>query len=173
MNYHGFATEVYVLVFAGIGLILLAVTRIAGWERSERRFALAMVRCGRAVTALAIGAGLLLAIGHLVNESVHWPIVKLLAAQAIVSLIAAGLVTTQSWRRIFTLGSTLALGEGVICIAVQGHLTPSQRLEVLLVIAGLFLLVIGHVNWYREQNRRSHTATFGLLCGSLLAGVLC
>ncbi len=171
MNYRSFATETYTFAFAAVGLALLAVGRWADWERSTAAAGSAVVRCGRAVTALAIGAGMLIAAARLLAGNMHWAVVSLLAAQAAVALLAAALVRTGSWRRIFMLGAAMAGGEGLICIQALGHLSMSQKFEIVLVSIGALLLVVGHLRWYREQDRRSDTATFGLLFGSLLAGL--
>src|SRR5262249_59577293 len=60
---------------------------------------------------------------------------------------------------------------GVPVTRVLSTLTPWQKLELLAVGVGVLLLVVGHIGWYREQERQSDLVSVSLLLGSLLAGI--
>ncbi len=172
MNYRSYTTETYVLVFAAIGLLLLTIARLAGWERnSASPMRNALSKSGRAVTTLALGAGMMLGLSRLGVGDIHWRLVRLLGGQTTVALLAAALVRTGPWRRIFVIAAGINGVEGLICLQALGHLSPSQKVEILLVTIGALLLITGHIEWYREQNRKSPKATFGLTFGSLLVGL--
>lgn len=47
-------------------------------------------------------------------------------------------------------------------------LTPWQNAELLSILAGLALVVSGHIGWYREQDEQSDAVSSSLLFGSLM-----
>lgn len=58
-----------------------------------------------------------------------------------------------------------------LAIQALSTLTVFQKFEIFGVAAGLALLVVGHVGWYREQEKPNDIVSASLLLGSLLAGV--
>ena len=53
-------------------------------------------------------------------------------------------------------------------LAVLGHLTVGQKLEIVSVVLGLLLLTVGHLGWYREQEGHSDLVSVALFFGSVL-----
>ena len=53
---------------------------------------------------------------------------------------------------------------------VLADLSAWQKLELFCVTVGILLLVVGHVGWYREQERHNDMVSLSLLLGSVLAG---
>jgi hypothetical protein len=56
----------------------------------------------------------------------------------------------------------------VLVLAVLGHLTRGQKLEIVSVVLGLLLLIVGHLGWYREQEGHSDLVSVALFFGSVL-----
>ncbi len=46
-----------------------------------------------------------------------------------------------------------------------------QKLEIVCVVIGLLLLVVGHLGWYREQEQHNDLVSVSLFFGSLLVAV--
>ncbi len=66
-------------------------------------------------------------------------------------------VATLAWRASF-LGALI-------------QLSGWQKVEIFCVLAGLALLVAGHIGWFREQGEPNNAVSFNLMFGALLAGV--
>src|SRR5262249_11198648 len=59
----------------------------------------------------------------------------------------------------------------VLVLAVFSYLTLGEKLEIASVTIGLALVVIGHIGWYREQDRHSDVVSLSLFLGSLMVAV--
>src|SRR5262249_31561838 len=87
------------------------------------------------------------------------------------SLVSAGLVQQSGWRRWYVV---MAIAEAVLALVTLNFLIELQmweRVEVFCVLLGLLLLVIGHVGWYREQDRHNDLVGFSLFLGGVLMGL--
>jgi hypothetical protein len=172
LTYAGVAAEYYTLTFAAVGLGLLLAYRFAVLERfAAVRLAEAAFQAGNALLSLAFVAAAFLGLSRLAAHDVQWGFVGLCVVLGAMALASAVLVRQENWRRWYVVA---AVGQGLLAfLAVQvlSHLTPWQKLEIFCVAVGLLLLAVGHVGWYREQERHSDLVSLSLLFGSLLAGV--
>lgn len=164
----------YILAFALAGLALLIVHRLASLE-SFRISGLTGTgfHCANALLAFSFVAGSLIALTRLASTGAvaQGPILAMLAVLVAISLAAVALVQDTSWRRVYvltTIGqSALALG----ILAIFSHITPWQKVEIVTVILGLGLLVLGHIGWYRERKDQHDLVSFSLFLGSLMVAL--
>jgi hypothetical protein len=173
LKYGGFAEEYYILTFAVVGLLLLIAYRFAVLESMNLAgMARAAFQSGNALLSLAFVAGALLVLGQLLGGGADKGVlVSLLAALIVMALLAAALIRQPAWRRWYVVAAIVNAALVVLVLAVLGHLTLPQKLEIACVSIGLLLLVVGHLGWYREQERHSDEVTLSLLLGSLLVAV--
>lgn len=157
----------YILAFAGIGLALLTAYRFGGLS-SLLAFALANSLLSLAV----VGGGLL----TLKDLTIHRPDEQgtLLAMQLTLiaaSLAAAVLVNQAEWRRWYVVAAVALAALTIITFAVLSDLRFEQKVEVALVLLGCVLLIVGHIGWYRENDRESDVVGFSLFLGCLLTAL--
>jgi drug/metabolite transporter (DMT)-like permease len=89
----------------------------------------------------------------------------------LIALVAVALVRHTSWRRWYVV---VSVGLGLLTlltIEALTQLTPWQKAELFSVLAGLVLLVVGHIGWRRERERETDLVSFALGLGSLMVGV--
>jgi hypothetical protein len=175
-KFYLFPDEYYVLAFAVVGVLLLVAYRFALLERLSRGgLARAAFQCGNALLSLAFGAGALITLTELLTRhngpGVRGVLVTLLFVLAASSLLAVALVRQPEWRRWYVVTAVVDAGLVVLVLAVLGHLTVGQKLEIVGVVSGLLLLVVGHLGWYREQEGHNDLVSLCLGLGSLLVAV--
>lgn len=168
--------EYYTLVFAVLGLALLIVYRLGVLEQYNRAaLAGAAFQSANTLMSLAFVASVIVAISRLVGETARGQLVGLLAALAVLSLLAAWLVRHQHWRVWYIIMAVVEVMLTLVTLEVLVNLSFWQKVEIFCVAAGLILLVLGHLGWYREQvpdmARQNELVSFGLLLGSLLTGL--
>jgi hypothetical protein len=170
LKYRGVADEYYVLTFAVVGLLLLVAYRFAVLEKLQvTGLARAAFQCGNALLSLAFVAGALLTLSELAAERASKDVLLgMLSALIAVSLLAVLLVHHQGWRRWYVATSVALAALVVLVLAVLGHLTRGQKLEIVSVVLGLLLLIVGHLGWYREQEGHSDLVSVALFFGSVL-----
>jgi hypothetical protein len=167
--------EYYTLTFAVAGFILLIGYRFSLWERA--RLARPAFDCANALMSLSFVAAALLTLSRLLTSlatlptqlpPLDWSLVILLAVLGMLSLLSAWLVRHPAWRRWYLV---TAITEGALmflAIHVLSHLSMWEKLEIFAVVAGIGLLVSGHVGWYREQETQEDMVSFSLGSGALL-----
>lgn len=87
-------------------------------------------------------------------------------------IAAASVVIVQhmAWRRWYIV-TTIAQGAlTFLGMTVLSELSIWQKVEIFSIIVGLLLLVVGHIGWYREQERQTDMVTVCLFFGSVLLG---
>jgi hypothetical protein len=172
LTYLGVQSETYTLTFAIVGVVLLVAYRFAVIERfAATGLAHAAFQSANTLLSLAFIASVFIGLSRLASGQVEWPFVGLCIVLALMSLLAIALVKHASWRRWYVV---TAVSEGLLtllAIQVLSTLTLYQKLEIFSVASGLALLVVGHIGWYREQDRPRDLVSVCLLLGSLLAGV--
>jgi len=171
LQYAEVGAEYYTLTFAAVGLVLLVGYRLAMWERT--RLAEPAFQCANALMSLSFAAAALMTLSRLATRlaDVHWSLVMLLGALAALSLLAAWLVRHSGWRRWYVVMAIVEAALMFIALHVLSQLTVWQKLEIFSVAVGIALLAVGHIGWYREQERYDDVVTFNLLMGSLLVGM--
>lgn len=167
------ADEYYILTFALVGLALLVAYRFALLERIRKGgLADAAFQSANALLSLAFVGGALLTLSELAQEVARRStLLPLLAALAVIALLAVVLVRREVWRRWYVAMAVTHAALFVLVLAVLSHLTLGERLELICVILGLLLLVVGHVGWYREQDSHSDLVSITLTFGSLLVAL--
>jgi hypothetical protein len=171
LQYWQVGPEYYTLTFALAGFILLVGYRLALWERTG--LAQPAFQSANALLSLSFVAAALLTLSRLATRSadVHWSLVILLSALAVLSLLAAWLVRHAAWRRWYLVMAIIEGALTFLTIHVLSQLTVWEKMEIFSVAIGTALLVIGHVGWHREQENQEDLVSFSLLIGSLLVGV--
>jgi hypothetical protein len=173
LKYASVAEEYYVLTFALVGLLLLIAYRFAVLENLKLSgLAATAFHGGNALLSLAFVAGALLVLSRLLAGMAKRDVlVLLLFALIAIGLAALALVRQPAWRRWYATTAIVNAALVVLVLAILGTLTPAQKLEVAAVSIGLLLLVVGHVGWYREQERHDDLVTMSLVLGSVLLAV--
>ncbi|HEV3448222.1 MAG TPA: hypothetical protein VG099_26515 [Gemmataceae bacterium] len=167
--------ESYTLVFAILGFMLLIAYRLGALESFQAaRLARAAFQSANALMSLSFVAAALITLSRLATyetAQLKWHLLGLLITLTAISLMAAWLVREQNWRRWYVIA---AIGEALlagITLHFLSHLSALEKLEIFSVVAGVALLVVGHIGWYREQERHSDMVSLSLFLGSLLAGL--
>jgi hypothetical protein len=171
LNYASVPDVWYVLAFAAAGLALLvcyrflvlAALRVPGLEATA--FA-----CANALLSVSFVAGALLALAHLAAgaQEAEGRLLGMMGALIAVGLVAVWLVRDPGWRSWYVVAT---VGEAILTLlafAVLSDLTAWQKLEVVGVILGGGLLVLGHLGWAREQEQQSGLVGLALVLGSVL-----
>lgn len=163
------ADEYYILTFAVVGLALLAGYRFAALDRRVGGLSKASFISGNVLLSLAFVAGALLVLSELVNGTANRAaLLTLLTLLALIGLAALYLVRVPEWRRWYAATVVANAGLFVLVLAVLGHLTLGEKLEIVSVTLGVLLLVVGHLGWYREREGESELVTLSLVLGCLL-----
>ncbi len=173
LKYFSVADEYYTLVFAAVGLAFLVGYRFAPLEGYKGRLPEAAFQCGHTLLLLAFTAVSLLSLSRLLTESAdlnHHLLVTLLL-QTGISLLAVFLVRHRGWRQVYVVTTVMLAGLTVLVLTWFVDLTLPQKLEIVCVSVGLLLVGVGHLGWFREQERQSDIVTLALVVGCLLVGV--
>ncbi len=175
LQYRQVDPEYYTLTFALAGLVLLIGYRLAVWERA--RLAQPAFESANALMSLSFVAAALLTLSRMATglmeplTKLNWSLVVLLGGLAVLSLLAAWLVRQPGWRRWYMVTAITEAALMVLAIHVLNHLSRWQELEIFAVAAGIGLLAIGHVGWYREEEKQEDLVSFNLGTGALLVAV--
>ena len=171
LQYGHVGAEYYTLTFAILGLGLLVCYRLALLEWTG--LVDAAFQCANALLSLSFVAAGLITLSRLATQpaAIHWSLVFLLLVLTALSLLAAWLVQLADCRRWYVVLAIAEAGLTFVTLNALSQLTLWEKLEVFSIVAGIAMLVIGHVGWHREQDQQSDLATFSLFCGSLLVGL--
>ncbi len=100
-----------------------------------------------------------------------WSLVVLLGSLGVLSLLAAWIVRQPGWRRWYVVTAITEAALMFFAIHMLNHLSRWEELEIFAVAAGVGLLAIGHVGWYREDEKQEDMVSFNLGTGALLVAV--
>ncbi len=166
------SAEVYPLMFGLIGLVALIASRVTfGSETGSKAVRIAAFHSAHTLLTMALVAAILLGLSRLAADQVRWQTVAMSVVLGAMSLAAASLAREPAWSRTYYVG---AIAQGLVAglmVVVVASLTPAQKVEIFSVTVGVVLLTVGHIGWYREQDRPDDAVTLCLLLGSLAAGV--
>ena len=176
LNYWHVSDEYYTLAFALGGLMLLVSHRFATLEKSKiEGLSGALFECGNGLLSVSFVAAILLTLSRLAvaNDAIHLPLLGLLLLLVASSCIAANLVREEHWQRWYFV---TAIAEGLLSFLILNVLSTLsiwEKAEAFSVAAGVALLVVGHIGWYREraQKLQDDWVGFALSLGSLLAAL--
>jgi hypothetical protein len=172
MVWAGVHAEYHVLTFGVVGLALLMAYRFAVVEQvGPQALADASFQAGNTLLSLAFVASALLALTRLVAREPRWEFVGLCLTLTLFALLAVALVRQPLWRRWYVVAGVGEALLAFLAVTMLSTLTPAQKLEIFCVLAGLLLLAVGHVGWFREQDKESDLVSLSLLLGALLVSV--
>lgn len=178
MTFFGFPAEAYLLTYAAIGLALLLVYRFSVLEQmAQAPLAEAAFKSANTLISLAFVASAFRGLSRIANhvfgttQPLEWSFAGFSLTMLAVSVLAVTIVKVAAWRRWY-LVNVVAQG-ALLLLAVHQLIRLSfwQQIELFSVVMGLVLLGIGHLGWYREQDRDSDLVSMNLYFGSLLAVV--
>jgi hypothetical protein len=173
LKYYSVADEYHILVFAIVGLLLLVAYRFAVLEKFQRTgLARPAFQGGNALLSLALVGGALLTLSELLTRHGQKGILtSLLFLLVVIGLAAVALVRHKDWRRWYVAMTICNAVLSALVLAILGHLTLPQKLEIVSLVIGSGLLVVGHLGWYREQEQQNDLVSVSLFLGSLLLAV--
>ena len=164
--------------FALAGLVLLIGYRLALWERAN--VAQPAFQSANALMSLSFVAAALLTLSRMAARltdprtnlpGLDWSLVILLGSLGVLSLLAAWLVRHSGWRRWYMVTAITETALMFFAIHMLNHLSRWEELEIFAVAAGIGLLAVGHVGWYREDEKQEDMVSFNLGSGALLVAV--
>jgi hypothetical protein len=182
LGYSGVPSEYYTMLYAGLGVGFLAVSRILGVTvRAADRGQLTALagrglpafQSGNAIVCIALLAAImqgLMRLPGLSEVAADWLHLRSLLATTAAAAVALALAPTVNIRRAY--GTMLAALGGLTLITLNqlSLLSPWQKLEVFSTLVGLLLVVSSYIGRFREaQQQRDDLVTLGLWLGSLLA----
>ncbi len=178
MTYFGFSADAYLLTFAGIGLLLLIAYRFSVLEQTAAApLAEAAFKAANSLLSLAFVSSVFRGLGRLASDAfsssniVNWGFVSFSVTMLVIAMLAVALVKVASWRRWYVVQVVAQGALTLLALHKLIDLSPWQQVELFSVIVGLLLLAVGHLGWYREQDRESDLVSMSLFFGSLLATV--
>lgn len=178
MTYFGFSADAYLLTFAGIGLVLLIAYRFSVLEQTAAApLAEAAFKAANSLLSLAFVSAAFRGLGRLASDAfsssnaVNWGFVGFSVTMLVIAMLAVVIVKVASWRRWYVVQVVAQGALTLLALHKLIDLSPWQQVELFSVIVGLLLLIVGHIGWYREQDRENDLVSTSLLFGSLLAVV--
>ncbi len=183
LGYFNVPGEWYGLIYSGLGLSLLAVSRSLGVERvpvwrPDGQSASALrgagwpaFQCATGILLIAFLSAFLQGASRIVAGGVEWLELASLAITAGVAVVAALLSPAGGWRRVYYVAAVALGGLTFLTLNEFIDLTAWEKLEIFCVVVGLMLLAVGHVERFRADVFAAHSdLTLGALwLGAALA----
>ena len=113
--------------------------------------------------------GILYGISRVISDTADFGLISVLLLQLVAVAIPSFLTKRTQWRHTFRVA---AIGSAATLLASMNSMIDTHwllRLEIGSIAFGIFLLVIGHIGWYREGDEEDDAATLTLWFGSVLA----
>lgn len=174
----GLGPQAFLLAFGVIGLALLFVYRLSLLEQtSYAKLSEALYLSANGILSLSFVGTVLYSLSQLYRDStdqsdaVDWGFAGFCFAMLAINLTAVFITSQPSIRRWYVVTSVGIGGVTLLALHNLVNLSPWQQVELFSVLVGLCLLVMGHLGWYREQDRESEFVSMSLMFGSLLAAV--
>ena len=172
LGYWGLPPASYGIAVSIAGVTGLIAYRLVGVQtRGEDRRAVAMFVCANGLISMPMAGVILMSVSRLATGHVDGSMLWTPAALSVIALVSATLVPAGGGRRWYVALTIAQVATGLLTLAHYSTLDLPRKLEVLSVLAGLVLLVVGYGLWYRTQNGKSDGAGICLLIGALLAGL--
>jgi hypothetical protein len=181
-GYFAVPHEAYTVLYAVLGLIVLATSRMIGIEHVRTFHAsgaessallgrgAAAFHSATALLSLAFLSGLLQGMARLATQQARWELLASLTVTTLAGLVAALLAPTKDWRRVYVVWSIGLAGVAFLTLNVLIDLTVWQKAEIFCVVLGVALLVAGYIGRFLERERDDNDAvTLALFLGSILA----
>lgn len=170
--------NVYLLTFAGLGLALLLAYRFSVLEQTAAApLTEAAFQAANSLLSLAFVSAAFKGLANLGSDAfshsnkVDLGFVGFSLTMLVTAAMAVVIVKVAGWRRWYVVQVVAQLGLTLLALQKLINLSGWQQVELFSVIVGLLLLGVGHLGWYREQDRESDLVSTSLFFGSLLAVV--
>lgn len=180
-NFNNLPAAWYTMVYAGLGLIVLAAARVLqqrdafptpGEAPPKNDFittSSATFHSANALLSLAFLAAMMQALSRLVTQDVNRELLCAVGLTTLAGLFAIALAPSATWRRIYATCTIALAGVAFIMLNVLSTLTIWQKAELFAVVVGLALLVASYIGRFMEQERaETDHITLGLWFGSVL-----
>jgi hypothetical protein len=170
----------YTMLYAGLGLLLLAASRFVRREptaeqRTEPKSPIgltaadAIFHSANALLTLGLLSGMLQALSRLVTGQADSMLLAALGLSTAAGLVAVALAPNRTWRRIYAIWSIALAGVSFLVLNVLIDLTAWQKAEVFAIVVGLILLVASYIGRFIEKDgTETDHVTLGLWFGSVL-----
>jgi hypothetical protein len=160
------------VAMAMVGIAVMIVRRFVGVASPRgQSIAKAMSICAHGLVSLPMAAVSLMALSQLALARADLSIVWAPAILGVLALLSASQVSAGGGRRWYFSVSIVQIAISLLTLGQYSNLSWPRKTELFAVSAGLGLLTIGYVLWYREQDGRNEGAGICLLFGALLAGL--
>jgi hypothetical protein len=163
LAYYSVPGEWYALIYSGIGLALLAVSRSLvvvrrpAWREDGQSFGLLGGRgwptfqCATGILLVAFLSAFLQGASRVLAGGVEWMELASLAITTVAAGAAALLSPEGGWRRIHTVAGVALAGMTFLTLNEFIDLSAWEKLELFCVVVGLMLLAVGHVDRFRSE----------------------
>jgi hypothetical protein len=170
----------YTLLFAVIGIGLVAVSRVLGIKEATsydnqggqlsrlEGAGVATHQSGQAILVMALLAALLQGLSRLVTSRADWTELVALLLTTAAGGLAIALAPRRAERWLHTAGTVAMAGLSFLTLNVLIDLGPWQKLEIFAVTLGLIMLAASYVGRFQE-GKENDAVSVGLWLGSLLA----
>jgi hypothetical protein len=171
----------HTMLFAVLGVALLAVARAMGIERvavyrptgaqgmGTRGKGLVAFQAGNAVVTVALLTAFLQGLSRIATDSREpWSILALVLT-TLASLAAIGFAPSGTWRRWYTTSTVAMAGLTFLTVSLWSNLSNWQKLEIFCTVTGVLLVAVSYVGRFREDDtQENEMVTWGLFLGSVL-----
>lgn len=173
----------YGVIFSGLGVALVAVSRVLGLERVPiwreqgtrdlvvRGTGLPAFQCGTGILLVAFLAAFIQGLGRLSLGGIEWTELTSLALTVVAAGIAAILSPEGTWRRVYSVAGVALAALTFLTLNEFINLSGWRKLEIFCVVAGLVMLAAAHVARFHDEATAAHDdlTNLGLWLGSALA----
>lgn len=171
-HYWGTSYELGLFTFGVIGLIVVFVDRLLelGDSRTQDKCG-SLGFSGQLLLSLAGMGSVFLGLNRLMMVGFHGGTLALLIGMIATSLVAAAIAVPQVASRWYVSLAVLQGCSALLLIAFGLTLEPWQKLEILLSAMGATMLIVAHIGWAQEGERREDWITLALVVGSLFFAI--
>jgi hypothetical protein len=189
LGYRGVDSSYYTMLYAVLGVACIALARWLGLERTDvyrsrskafgeqglrstaiRGRGLAAYQCGNGILCVALLAAFMQGLAWLATRGEGWSGITALLLTIVAAGLAAAVSPESGWRRFYVVAATALAGLLFLRLNLLLNLSGWQKLEIFSVVAGVAMLVAGHLGLFRtEKDPQSDAVSLGLGLGSILA----
>ena len=169
----GFAV---VQIASGIGIAMMAIGRLAKLNEKAKTtpqslVSLRLETMGTLIIGLASSLSFGVFLWHVLDNAT-WSLTSFMGIQLAVSGVAALLSTDKQLTKLHFGAAFGQFASVILTVVMLTQLSFFNQVEIMFSAAGLFVLLLSHVGWFRENGQADHTESSisaGLWIGSILA----
>jgi len=168
-------TQDYILASGATGLLMLIAYRLSLLEQTiAAPLAEALFQSANAVLSLAFVSSVFYGLSTFyrtglgpgsAGQPIPWAFAGFCFAMLAISGVATLITRHPDGRRWYTVTTIAQAVVTLVAIHRLIDLSPWQQVELFAVLTGLILQTVGHLGWYREQDRQSDVVSMSLLFG--------